>query len=154
MAPRSSRAVARRSCRSSLTTAPLLFLLLCVGAAGCINEPPPPGERVRSGWGSCAWRTNHLPTPTISAWHSDGVVSLTASVPDTGTQQADSILLYNFAAEVPASISEIPLSEGVGSGSHYIVVDPGGTVKFDARTVRRNMLGLFVCSYDVGPTDH
>ncbi|MCY4414888.1 MAG: hypothetical protein OXE87_01035 [Chloroflexi bacterium] len=81
-------------------------------------------------------------------------MSLTASVPDTVSQQADSILLYNFAAEVPASISEIPLSDGVGSGSHYIVVDPGGTVKFDARTVRRNMLGLSVCSYDVGPTDY
>lgn len=150
---RTSRIAAGRRHWPFLATA--LALLLLGGALGCFPAPPQsPHEQVRSSWGACAWRTDDLPVPTVSAWHSDGVVSLTGAVSDTGGQRADAILLYRYAPNVPSSISEIPIKDGDGSGFDYIVVDPGGLVGFDARTVRRNAIGLHVCSFDLGPSSY
>ena len=92
-----------------------------------------------------------MQVPTVSALHFDGVVSLTGTVADTGGKQADAILLYYYAANGRAAIAEMSIKDGAGSGFDYIVVDPGGLVRFDASTIRRNAIGLPVCSFDLGP---
>ncbi|MCY4558781.1 MAG: hypothetical protein OXF79_20865 [Chloroflexi bacterium] len=147
-----SRPPAGRSRLPVLATA-LSFLLLGAGSLGCIPNPAA-GEQTRSSWGACATRTDQLPVPVVRAGTTDRLVFLGVSVSDTGSQQADAILLYRYTADRDIDpIAEIPLSDGAGSQSFYIVPDPDVHEGFDARTIRRNAVGQTVCSFDVGPTD-
>ena len=139
----------------------LLTLLLAASAIACFPTPPgaeadtaDPAQRrqATSSWGACAWRTDKLPVPTVSADYDNAVWTITAIAADTGTQQPDSILLYYFGRGIPGAIEEIPLQDGAGSGSVTVSAGPDANIYFDVRTIRRNALNLVVCSYDGAPS--
>lgn len=134
-------------------------LLLTASALACVPTPPgvdadstnpAPVQHVRSAWGACAWRTDKLPVPTVSSEFDNGVWTITGVVADTGTKQAESILIYSFGPGIPASIDEIPLQDGAGTGSVTVSAGSDVNIHFDARAIRRNAVNLSVCSYDIG----